>query len=115
MPNHLISFDFFDWINAGIGCRYKVFADGNKQLRVVEFSEGFVEFDWCLHGHVGFVLDGEFSIDFSGTVERFRKGDIVYIPSGNEDKHKAILAKNEKVTLLLFEVLEKLIRGLLGG
>ena len=94
-----------NWTEAVVGCRYKSFIQGDVQLRLVEFSEGFVEPGWCLHGHAGYVLDGEFSIDFDGNPERFKKGDTVYIPSGNDNKHKAIIEKGDKVTLLLFEIL----------
>ena len=52
------------------------------------------------------VLDGEFALDFNGRFEHFKKDDITFIPSGEEDKHKAILGKGEKVTLLLFEIVD---------
>ena len=44
-----------------------------------------------------------------GFYERFgfeRENDVIFIPGGEADKHKAILGKGEKVTLLLFEILE---------
>jgi quercetin dioxygenase-like cupin family protein len=58
-----------------------------------------------LHGHAGIVLDGEYSIDYNGKPERYKKGDVIFIPSGEHDKHKAILSKGEIVTLLLFEII----------
>ena len=106
MNKHLIDLEKLEWVNAGIGTRYKAFVKGNQQLRLVEFSEGFIEPDWCLKGHAGYVLDGEFALDFNGNRERFKKGDALFISSVETDKHKAILGKGEKVTLLLFEVLE---------
>jgi quercetin dioxygenase-like cupin family protein len=105
MQNHLIEFKKIDWINAGIGVRFKAFINGNQQLTLLEFSEGFIEPEWCSHGHSGYVLDGEFSVDFNGNIERFVKGDICFIPSGLDDKHKAILCEGEKVLLLLFELI----------
>ena len=106
MNDHKIIFDNIEWTNAGVGCRYKASIHGNQRLRLVEFSEGFVEPDWCTHGHAGIVLDGSFILDYNGNHERYGKGDIFFIPVGEADKHKAILGKGEKVTLLLFEVLE---------
>jgi len=103
---HRIFFDAIEWMNAGSGVRYKVFLHGNQRLRLVEFSDGFIEEDWCTNGHAGIVLDGSFAIDYSGEVERYCKGDIIFIPGGETDKHKALLGDDEKVTLLLFEVLE---------
>ncbi len=106
MKNHLIEFNKIEWINADVGIRYKAFTNGNQRIRMAKFSEGFVEADWCSNGHIGYVLDGKFSIDFNGKAEYFKKGDTIYIPSGEADKHKAILGKGEKVTILLFEILE---------
>lgn len=105
MDDHLVDFKEIEWVNNNDGVRFKVFINGNQQLRLVEFSEGFIEIDWCLKGHAGYVLDGDFTLDFSGKPEHFRKGDIIFIPSGEKDKHKAVLGKGEKVTLLLFEVI----------
>ncbi|MCL2638943.1 MAG: hypothetical protein FWD48_11320 [Oscillospiraceae bacterium] len=104
--NHLIEFDKLQWNEPVLGLRYKVFSCGNQVIKLVEFSEGFIEHDWCKKGHAGYVLDGEFSIDYKGNVERYKKSDVIFIPSGEQDKHKAILGKGEKVTLLLFEVIE---------
>ena len=103
--NHQINFDGIEWTNSDTGVRYKAFIHGNQRLRLVEFSGGFVEQDWCIYGHAGIVLNGSFSIDFNGNVERYSSGDVIFIPSGKSDKHKAILGKNEKVTLLLFELI----------
>jgi len=107
MSSHKIIFDNMDWTNSGTGVRYKAYVHGSQRLRLVEFSEGFVEPDWCTHGHAGIVLNGSFTTDFNGTLERHSKGDIIFIPNGETDKHKAILDKGEKVTLLLFELLEE--------
>lgn len=106
MNNHKVIFDNIEWTDAGIGVRYKAFIHGSQRLRLVEFSEGFVEPDWCTNGHAGIVLDGSFITDFNGNIERHSKGDVIFIPGGESDKHKAILGKGEKVLLLLFEVLE---------
>ena len=106
MNDHKVIFDSIEWSNAGTGVRYKAFTCGNQRLRLVEFSDGFTEPDWCSHGHAGIVLDGGFALDYNGSSERYTKGDVIFIPGGETDKHKAILGKGEKVTLLLFEVLE---------
>jgi quercetin dioxygenase-like cupin family protein len=104
--SYLIEFDKMSWNEPAKGVRTKVFINGNQQVRLVEYSEGFIEHDWCRKGHAGFVLNGEFSIDYSGILERYKKRDVIFIPKGEEAKHKAILKKGEKVTLLLFEIFE---------
>lgn len=103
--NHRIDFEPLPWKESAEGARSKAMVIGNQQIRLVEFSYGFVEPDWCLKGHAGYVLNGEFSIDYSGSVERYKAGDFLFIPKGEKDKHKAILEKGQKVTLLLYEIL----------
>jgi len=46
------------------------------------------------------------NINYSGIFEKYKKGDIIFIPKGEQAKHKATLNKDEKVTLLLFEIVE---------
>jgi len=102
--NCLVEFDKLPWNEVAVGFRYKIFLSGNQQIRLVEFSEGFIESDWCKKGHAGYVLDGTFTTEFyDGHTERYEKGDIVFIPPGEQSKHKAILGKGEKITLLEFE------------
>ena len=102
----LVEFDKMSWNEPAKGVRSKVFTKGNQQIRLVEFSEGFIEPDWCRKGHAGYVIDGEFTNDYNGTLERYKKGDVIFIPKGEEAKHKVIMGKGEKVTLLLFEIIE---------
>ena len=106
MNTHKNMFDSIGWTNAVTGLRYKAFVHDGQRLRFVEFSEGFIEPDWCTHGHAGIVIDGSFTIDYHGSIEKYSKGDVIFIPNGETDKHKAVLGNGEKVTLLLFELLE---------
>ena len=71
------------------GVRFKRYTAGNKQLRLVEYTHDFVEPDWCVKGHTGYVIDGEFEIDFHGTFVRYHTGDAILIPPGAENRHKA--------------------------
>jgi quercetin dioxygenase-like cupin family protein len=104
--SYRIEFDKMLWDESVEGARIKSFISGNQQVRIVKFSEDFVEQDWCQKGHVGYVIDGKFSIDYNGTLELYKKGDIIFIPEGEQSKHKTILDKGEKVTLLLFEIID---------
>ena len=104
--SYLIEFDKMLWNEPAKGLRTKIFMNGNQQIRLVEFSEDFFETDWCKKDHAGYVLEGKFSINYNGKLERYKKGDFIFIPKGEESKHKAILGKGEKVLLLLFELIE---------
>lgn len=84
-----VVFDSLAWQAALPGARSKVFGDGQKQMRLLEFTSGFVEPDWCEKGHVGIVLRGELEIDFDGKIVRYEEGAGVFIPQGASTKHKA--------------------------
>lgn len=103
--NHLVDFASLPWIEPADGVRFKSIIKDNQRIRLTEFSYGLVEPDWCLKGHAGYVINGAFSIDYSGKKERYNPGDVIFISAGEKDKHKAILEKGEKVTILLFELI----------
>jgi quercetin dioxygenase-like cupin family protein len=104
---HLVEFAPMDWVAPAAGVRYKAFVQGNQRIRLVEFSEGFVEPHWCLNGHAGYVLDGSFTIDYNGQIEHYQKGDVIFIPKGENDKHKVIMQPGGWVQLLLFEIMDE--------
>ena len=86
MEARRVLFESLDWQSPAPGLRYKVCRVGNKQLRLLEYSQGFVEPDWCVKAHTGFVLKGELEIDFHGRVVRFPEGSGLFISAG--EKHK---------------------------
>jgi len=90
-----------EWQNSIHGARFKVFRNGSKQLRLVEFTNEFIEPDWCEKGHVGFVIHGELEIDFHGSIVRYPEGSGIFIQSGSADRHKA---RSVTPTVLLFLV-----------
>ncbi|MDX8400122.1 MAG: cupin domain-containing protein [Gallionellaceae bacterium] len=71
------------------GARCKVFSDGSKQIRLLEFTSDFVEPHWCVKAHFGFVLEGELEIDFDGKIICYGKGDGIFIPKGEAAQHQA--------------------------
>ncbi len=89
IANYRVLFDHIEWQSPQPGTRLKMARDGEKQVRLVEFTREFVEPDWCHKGHVGFVLSGELEIDFSGEVVRFPEGSALMIPAGSAQAHKA--------------------------
>ena len=97
-----VNFDSLPWQTPLPGARFKAFQQGNTLLRLVEFSKGFMEPDWCAKGHVGYVLEGEVDIDFDGKTVRFSAGDGLMIPKGKKDRHKAIVV-TDIVRVILVE------------
>ena len=100
-----IEFENLEWVEGGIGARYKECIQKDQKIRLIEFSYGFIEEDWCTKGHIGFVVDGSMKIDFSGNVVSYNKGDGLWIASGEADKHKVLIEKGGSVLLFLVESL----------
>ena len=96
-----VVFDSLAWQAASPGARFKVFGDGHKQMRLLEFASEFIEPNWCEKGHVGFVLQGELEIDFDGQIVRYGEGAGIFIPHGAPARHKA---RSITPTVLLFLV-----------
>ena len=68
----------------------------------MEFTREFVEADWCRKGHIGYVLEGMLEVNFAGRLVLFRPGDGLFVPGGEESKHKA-RALTDVTRLLLVE------------
>lgn len=47
-----VLFDSIAWQEATPGARFKIFTDGKKQMRLLEFTSEFVEPHWCEKGHI---------------------------------------------------------------
>jgi hypothetical protein len=84
--SYLVNFDNMLWNEPSKGIRTKIFISGNQQIRLVEFSEGFTEQDWCIKGHTGYVLNGEFSIDYNGFLEKYKEEYISMKANGTAVK-----------------------------
>ncbi len=104
VDQYKVDWDAIEWQTPLAGVRFKAFRQGNKQLRLVEYTVEFVEPDWCSRGHIGYVLEGLLEIDFDGTSVGFGPGDGMFIPAGREHKHKAIIL-SDTVRVVLVEEL----------
>jgi len=88
MLQYKVNFDKLDWETPIEGVRCKIYKHGNTQLRLVEYSKG-MPLHWCEKGHYGFILEGEFEIAFKNEILVYQAGDGVFIPEGEDHRHKA--------------------------
>jgi quercetin dioxygenase-like cupin family protein len=101
MNTFRVDFDAIPWTAPAPSVRFKAFREGRRQIRLVEFSEGFVEADRCRKGHIGYVLEGSGRLRFPDREEIAGAGDGIFIPSGEEHRHKlTVLSKVLKVVLV---------------
>lgn len=96
-------FKDLNWEKPSIGVEQKIVSNANIKMRLLRFNDDFVENHWCTKGHIGYVLDGEITINFNGKTETYKKGDGLWIEAGEDNKHKAIIAKGLFVEMILFE------------
>ncbi len=97
-----VNFEDIKWESSQVGARFKVFRQNGKQIRFVEFIEDFIEEDWCIKSHIGFVLEGELEIDFGGGRVNYAGGQGIFILEGENNVHKA-RAVTPLVKLILIE------------
>jgi ethanolamine utilization protein EutQ (cupin superfamily) len=84
--NYKIDFDSIPWETPMHGVRHKVLKQGDKQLRLVEYTRD-LEPHWCEKGHIGYVLEGRLEIAFDNETLVCNPGDGIFISSGSEHKH----------------------------
>ncbi len=102
MDRHKVEFESLPWQSPTKGVRFKEFQHEGRKLRLVEFARDFVEPDWCVKGHIGYVLKGEGKVDFNGHVVHFTAGKGIFIPPGISSKHKSSVI-SEVMLLILVE------------
>lgn len=90
MGGFRVDFANMPWDEGRPGMRHKVYCEGGRLLRLVEFStsDGFEQ--WCEQGHIGYVLEGGLTIEFEGHVQDFAAGDGLFIPAGKACAHRSV-------------------------
>lgn len=83
-----VRFDEMEWIEVGDGMRFKRFQNDTLQLRLVEWDKSMTHPEWCLKGHIGYVVEGAVEIDVAGTIYLFEVGDVFILPDGEAHKHR---------------------------
>ena len=101
--NYLINFKNMDWEILAQGIRSKTFIRDNQRMMLVELSENFIDNEWCTNRHVGFIIEGGITINFNGKLTEFKSGDGIFIPEGEENKHKGIIAKGERALIIFYD------------
>jgi quercetin dioxygenase-like cupin family protein len=85
---HRVDFDILEWESPLPGVRQKVFREGDRRVRMVEYSPDMPP-HWCEGGHHGYILKGRLEVEFDSGTEVFEAGDGVFIPDGPQHRHRA--------------------------
>lgn len=96
MVKYKIDFNDLKWEEPFEGVKCKIYKHADKQLRLVVYSKE-MPLHWCEKGHYGYILDGRFEIEYQNEKVVYETGDGVFIPEGEEHKHKAkVLSESVK-------------------
>jgi quercetin dioxygenase-like cupin family protein len=88
MQDYRIDFASLPWEPLMEGVRQKVIVNSGKKVRLVEYSRAMPA-HWCAKGHCGYILQGQFEIEFRDSRRIFKTGDGLLIPDGEEHRHRA--------------------------
>jgi hypothetical protein len=88
MEPYKVEFDSLPWETPMPGVRIRVFSDGQRQIRLAEFSMEFVEPHWCEKRRIDFCT-GELEVDFHGQRIRYAESSGIFIPKWASHGHKA--------------------------
>ena len=104
MNNNKIIFKNLPWTTLTTGAQQKECTQANMKMRLIQFTDTFVEPDWCTKGHLGYVVKGEMGINFNGKIIRYQQGNGLSILTGEERKHKVVIEPGKSVELIVFEL-----------
>jgi glyoxylate utilization-related uncharacterized protein len=96
-----VCFQDMEWEQLRPDVRQKVFCEGSRQIRLVEFRTSDGAEHWCETGHIGYVLAGSLSISFDGKIVSFDTGDGLFIPSGAATRHRAVRIEDGTQLLMI--------------
>ncbi|MBN9501745.1 MAG: cupin domain-containing protein [Armatimonadetes bacterium] len=99
-----VCFSAMEWESIGTGARGKRVEIGGKTLRLLEFTDGFVEPEWCLRGHWGMVLEGELRLRVDGAEVVYSQGDGIALPGGQATRHRHLSAHSPTLLFLVEEI-----------
>ena len=85
---HKIDFDELEWIDVGDSMKYKRYQQGDSQVRLVHWGKDMKHEDWCIKGHYAYVIEGKAQISYVDQVVIYEKGDVIFIPDGEEYQHR---------------------------
>jgi quercetin dioxygenase-like cupin family protein len=104
MNSFKVPFEEMPWEQLRPDVRQKIYCNGSRQIRIVEFDTSNSPENWCESGHIGYVLRGGLRIDFNGQVISFGPGDGLFIPAGAEHQHRAVEIQRGTQLLMIEDI-----------
>jgi len=103
MLQYKIAFSKMDWESPMQGVKCKSYVNGDKQVRLIQYTKEMPQ-HWCDKGHFGYILEGEIEIEYSDVKHIYKSGDGVFIPDGEEHKHKGRVISDSATVIFVENV-----------
>ena len=55
---------------------------------MLEIDREFVHDEWCMKGHIGYVLEGELQLEYADRTVQYSPGDAFFLEAGEGMKRK---------------------------
>ena len=75
------------WQSPAEGVRQKQVVLANRQLRLLELTPALVHPEWCIKGHIGYVVEGRLELRFRDHTVQCDAGEGFLIPPGEPHAH----------------------------
>ena len=70
------------------------------QIRVVEYSDGYVADHWCDKGHIVYCLEGEFFIELKNEINYKLTEGMMFVVSDELSSHRLVAESQVKVLII---------------
>jgi quercetin dioxygenase-like cupin family protein len=74
---------------------------GDKQVRLVTYSPGYIADHWCNKGHLTFVVSGAVDVEHMDGSHRATAGTSYHVPDGDAHTHR--LSSPEGATIFIVD------------
>lgn len=88
--NKNIEFRAIDWEQIAIGAKQKQYQTQHKRIRLLHLDENLLELHWSINVHIGYLLNGELTLDSNGNQIDHKVGDTFIKKEGESEKHKQL-------------------------
>jgi quercetin dioxygenase-like cupin family protein len=88
-----------EWIDRGAARLQELSAYG-KRLRLVEFLPGFSDPNWCVKGHVVYVLEGTLDSEYEDGLSTRRAGEAYIIPWGVKHRSRNLYDRPARLLIV---------------
>jgi quercetin dioxygenase-like cupin family protein len=98
----LVPLDKIDWIHDVTGIRARETLVQGRRWAIVEYARGARRHEWCVDGHVGFVLEGaiEYEFDDGGEVLTAAKGQGFCLSTGRAHRGRNLADRPTRLFLI---------------